>query len=87
MTYNTGLHRGEESPSMRTVTTLLTALLIAGCGDTGSPTDQAAGAAAEERPSAASFEEEFRLALETARPGDVIEVPAGTETYMPYSSQ
>ncbi|MBK80804.1 MAG: hypothetical protein CMQ43_07815 [Gammaproteobacteria bacterium] len=66
---------------MRTVTTLLTALLIAGCGDTGSPTDQAAGAAAEERPSAASFEEEFRLALETARPGDVIEVPAGTHAF------
>ncbi len=68
---------------MRTVTTLLTALLIAGCGDAGNQppastgTTEAGGAGT----AAASFEEEFRLALETARPGDVIEVPAGTHAF------
>ncbi|MEQ8860002.1 MAG: parallel beta-helix domain-containing protein [Pseudomonadales bacterium] len=49
-------------------------LLVAGCGDGGGSSDGSAAAAR-------SYEEEFRLALETAVPGDVIEVPRGTHAF------
>jgi parallel beta-helix repeat protein len=47
--------------------------------------DSSGGAASSEQAAAgapaASYEDEFRLALETARPGDVITVPAGTHGF------
>ena len=57
-------------------TTLIPAtvlVLAIGCSEGGNPDAPPAAAAGGE-----SYEEELRLALETARPGDVIEIPAGT---------
>jgi parallel beta-helix repeat protein len=48
------------------------ALLLAGCGQNGDATSAGAAAASER------YEDRLRLALETAQPGDVIEVPAGS---------
>ena len=56
---------------MRTSVLLATLFLISACG--GEATRQETSAPAEQ-----PFQETFRLALETAKPGDVITVPEGT---------
>ncbi|MEM8767170.1 MAG: parallel beta-helix domain-containing protein [Pseudomonadota bacterium] len=48
-------------------------LLVGGCGQ---PAEEAAAPAPE-----MSFEDELRLALETAKPGDVIDIPEGTHSF------
>lgn len=55
-------------------------LVVAGCGD-GETAGDGTGTPARATGPAASYEDEFRLALETARPGDVVEVPAGTHAF------
>ena len=52
---------------------LITAGFLAGCS--GESADQGSNADTSE---ATPFEEQLRLALETAQPGDVIDIPAGT---------
>ncbi len=54
-------------------------LTLAACSEPSAPADNAAAAAPPA--STQSFTEQFRLALETAQPGDVIEVPAGTHEF------
>ena len=54
----------------RTATALLVALLISACGREAPPTDSAT--------SSADYEKSLRTQLETAKPGDVILIPAGT---------
>lgn len=56
-------------------------LVTAACGESGAPASTASEQPAAAPPAAANFEEQFRLALETAQPGDVIEVPAGTHPF------
>lgn len=56
---------------MRTFIAIPIALLVVGCGQSGSPP-------AETEQSKAGYEDQLRLALETAKPGDVIEIPPGT---------
>lgn len=51
-------------------------LLATACTEAPDPTDTTPPPAAE-----ASFEDQFRLAVETAAPGDVIEVPPGTHPF------
>lgn len=57
---------------MRTSFPLILALSLLGCGTAENPADDAAADAAP-----ADYEETLRLALENAKPGDVIEIPAG----------
>jgi parallel beta-helix repeat protein len=52
-------------------------LLVAGCGQGEQP--GATDDAGVDR--AASFEESLRLALETAKPGDIIDIPPGTHAF------
>jgi parallel beta-helix repeat protein len=58
---------------MRVLMMMAMTLLLAACGQSGEPA-AAAGAAPADEP----FEDRLRLALETAQPGDVIEIPPGT---------
>ncbi len=54
---------------MRTLIVIALALAAAGCGEKAARTEGAA--------SPGDYEERLRLALETAKPGDVIEIPPG----------
>ncbi|MFU8814496.1 MAG: parallel beta-helix domain-containing protein [Pseudomonadales bacterium] len=60
-------------------TLLLLLLLLVSCGQGEQATPASAAAAAEAPP--ASYEEQLRLALEEAVPGDVITIPAGTHHF------
>ncbi len=71
-TYNRGRSLPTENLMRMFIVTAL-ALTAAGCGKGQTPAEPAAAAAAP-----ANYEEQLRLALETAKPGDVIEIPAGT---------
>jgi parallel beta-helix repeat protein len=60
---------------MRKFTAAIVAFLAVGCGQSNTPP------AADKATSAAGgYEDELRLALETAQPGDVIDIPAGTHS-------
>ncbi len=61
---------------MRASITTALLLLAAACSDNGSTP-----AGSDPSGPAASFENQFRHALETAVPGDVVEVPAGTHAF------
>jgi parallel beta-helix repeat protein len=66
-----------NSTSLRQLAiTGLTAALIAGCSEQAGAPEQAAGPEP-----AAPYEDTLRLALETAQPGDVIEIPEGRHTF------
>ncbi len=54
----------------------LTALTVAGCSEQSSAPEQAAAPEP-----AQAYEDTLRLALETAQPGDVIEIPEGRHTF------
>ena len=64
--------RAYASPMATVVAALF---LVTACGE------QQAGSTTEPPAAEASFTDTFRTALETAKPGDVIEVPAGTHTF------
>ncbi|MFW6094747.1 MAG: parallel beta-helix domain-containing protein [Pseudomonadota bacterium] len=61
---------------MRTISLATLLLMLGACGQSGNESEAPEDAAAD-----SSYEEELRLALEYASPGDVIEVPAGTHAF------
>lgn len=60
---------------MRIVLPAVCLMLLAGCGGESPPATESA----DTEP--VSYEEQFRLAIETAEPGDIIEVPAGNHAF------
>jgi parallel beta-helix repeat protein len=64
---------------MRALTPAVLALLLTGCGQ-GNDTASAA-AAGTPAASGGGYEDQLRLALELAQPGDVIQIPAGVHAF------
>jgi len=66
-----------NTPRLIAATAMVLAISLTACSDQSAETSNAAAPAA----AADDFTQSFRLALETAQPGDVIEIPAGTHEF------